>query len=91
MGLAKQFWEEAERREAVREAYEYAKTVYPMDELGEKEGWDFVEALVAEFGYVPDPCCCCARKTAQGAYEMEVSERLWKEAVIATVKAQPCC
>jgi len=73
-----------------RENYQFAKTVYSLDELDRFERWRFVINLTDECnGRIPDPCCCCARATAQGAYEVTVSERLWREHVKSTVRNNP--
>ena len=73
-----------------RENYQHAKTIYPLDELDRFERWRFVINLTdACNGRIPDPCCCCARATAQGAYEVMQSEELWREHVQATVRNNP--
>ena len=90
MGYAKAFEAERQRRESLQEAYDEAKRIHDnFEELGEEEAWNFVEALVNEFGGIPDTCCCCIGRSAQGAHELAVTERLWREAVIATVKNCP--
>ena len=73
-----------------RENYQLAESIYPLDELDRFERWRFVINLTdACNGRMPDPCCCCARATAQGAYEVMQSEELWREHVKATVRNNP--
>ena len=86
MGTSKELLMEQQRRESLQEAYDFAATIHPLEELGQAQAWDFVEHLVNEFGHVPDTCCCCTRKSAQGAHELDTTNRLWLEAVKATVR-----
>ena len=91
MGYAKRVWEEEmfDGESRYQEEYERAQGIYSMDELGKEQGWTFVRKLVTELGKVPDICCCCIGKTAQGAYEQWFVDQCWREAVVATVKAYP--
>ena len=74
---------------AIRENFEFAEVIRPLDELHPWEAWRFVLGLTKEFGRVIDPCCCYASSTMQGAFEvMEANDR-WTEAVKASARLYP--
>ena len=74
---------------AYRENHNLAKHQWSLDELHPWEAWRFVIRCTNEFGQPADPCCCCARETAQGAYELMETEHQFRRAVVATVQNHP--